>query len=410
MSVIKSLTVAEVKGAKGNGKPYSMYDNSGLVLNVSAVGGKSWVYRYTHPVTRKRQTYTIGRYPDFTLSEARERRDELKRQRARGIDPCEEKKRMREEVMKRYAQTFGHIVESWLAFKKSGNLRPKTIENIERIANSQAVPLFGKIAIHDIDAPMVISALKKYSDRNNTLHRLISTLNEIMNFAVNSGVIKNNPLLKIKSVFNVEGVKSHPALPIDELPMFIRWWESESSEFYKPSLLFLMLTMVRPKEAFEAEWSEFNLDSGVWTIPQERIKTKCEHVVPLSSQAIGILKDMQKIKHGKYVFPSRVAGKPLPRRSISGLISDGPYSGRVTPHGFRAMWSTLLNEEGFNPDVIEAALAHKSDNAIRNIYNRTKYFEQRRIMMQWVGDFMDSARNGIINRQNGRKGLKLVNE
>lgn len=410
MAVMKSLTVADVKGAKGTGKPYSLYDYSGLVLNVSAVGGKSWVYRYTHPVTGKRQTYTIGRYPDFTLSEARERRDELKRLRARGIDPCEEKKKLREDREKLYAQTMKTVVGNWVAFKKGGNLRAKTIENIERIINKQVIPLFGEMSIHDINAPIVISLLKKYEDRNNTLHRLISTLNEIMNYAVNSGIIKINPLQKIKNVFNAERVKSLPALPIDELPGFISWWEAEAPERYKKALLFLMLTMVRPREAFEAEWSEFDLNASIWKIPPTRIKTKCEHVVPLSSQALAIIKEMQKIKHGKYVFPSRIAGKPIPRRSVSGVISDSPYSGKVTPHGFRAMWSTLLNEEGFNPDVIEAALAHKNGNAIRNVYNRSRYIEQRRKMMQWVGDFMDSARCGIINRQNGHKGLKLVNE
>lgn len=408
--IIRSLTVSEVKGAKSTGKPYSLYDGFGLVLYVSAVGGKVWRYRYSHPVTKKRQTFTIGSFPEFTLSEAREKRDELKRLLVRGFDPCEEKKKEKAEKAKKYLQTFQNIAEKWMEFKKSGNLRPKSILNMESIVNNYIIPIFGKTAIHDINAPMVISSLERHADKSNTLMRVISTLNEIMNFSVNSGVINTNPLLNIKNAFNAKKAVSLPALPVDELPAFINWWESSVSVFQRAALVFQILTMVRPNEAFQAEWKEINFDAREWTLPESKIKTKCEHVVPLSSQALMILEEMKKYKKGEYIFQSATKGNPIPRRTISKAISQGPFGGRVTPHGFRSMWSTLLNEEGFNPDVIEAALAHKNGNAIRNIYNRTTYLEQRRIMMQWVGDFLDSARRGVVSRSGGRKGLMVVNE
>lgn len=139
---------------------------------------------------------------------------------------------------------------------------------------------------------------------------------------------------------------------------------------------------------------------------------KChrEHVVPLSSQAIRILRTMQEIKRGRYIFfSSRTKDAPMGKNTINTPIAASKFKGIVTLHGFRSMWSTLLNEEGFNPDVIEAALAHKSGDKIRDIYNRTTYLEQCKIMMQWVGDFFDEARKGVINRSGGKKGLRIVN-
>ncbi|HAK9031831.1 TPA: site-specific integrase [Escherichia coli] len=139
---------------------------------------------------------------------------------------------------------------------------------------------------------------------------------------------------------------------------------------------------------------------------------KCgrEHVVPLSRQAVDILNEMNKIKCGSYIFFSpKNPGKAISSVLRHKCFKDGQFYGIATAHGFRAMWSTLLNEEGFNPDVIEAALAHKSGDAIRDIYNRSKYFEQRKIMMQWIGDFVDDARKGVIRRSGGHQGLKVVN-
>lgn len=273
------------------------------------------------------------------------------------------------------------------------------------------IPLLGDENINHMTAPVVISALKKYEDRPAVLAKLISKLNEIMNYCVNSGVISANPLSKIKKAFAAKRDTPLPALPIEKLPDFLKWWESKGNEAMKNSLLFQMLTMVRPKEAREAHWCEIDLDNKIWTIPADRMKTGREHIVPLSTQALEVIQRMGAIKYGEYIFYS----PKNPRVAISRALRhkyfmEGPFSGMATAHGFRSMWSTLLNEEGFNPDVIEAALAHKNSDVIRGIYNRTNYFEQRKIMMQWVGDFVDNARNGMIQRSDGHQGLRVVNE
>lgn len=408
---VKPLTASEVKSAKPQARDYSMHDGFGLLLYVSKAGGKSWRFRYSHPLTRKRQTYTVGKYPDFTLLEARESRDVLRRLLARGIDPAEYRREKRLEAKNKHLQKFSIIALEWLDFKKSGAIRASTKETIEFILKKHMIPLLGDENINHITAPTVISALKKYEDRPAILAKLISKLNEIMNYCVNSGVITTNPLSKIKKAFAVKKDTPLAALAIDRFPDFLEWWESRENMAMRCSLLFQILTMVRPKEAREARWCEIDFENKIWSIPADRMKGGREHVVPLSIQAIGVIQKMGEIKYGEYVFYST----KNPRVAISRALRhkyfmEGPFAGEATAHGFRSMWSTLLNEEGFNPDVIEAALAHKNSDAIRGIYNRTNYFEQRRIMMQWVGDFVDDARNGIIKRSDGYQGLRVVNE
>ena len=196
---VKPLTVTEVKGMKPREKDYAVYDGFGLLLNVSKAGGKVWRFRYSHPITKKRQTYTIGRFPEFSLAEAREVRDELRRMIARGVDPVTEKKNRKIEMSLKNLQTFEAIANAWFAFKKGSELRKPTLYNIEYEVYKYLVPFFGKYSIEKITAPVAINALDAVSDKNALQKKLISRLNEIMNYAVNCGALKTNPLLKIKT-------------------------------------------------------------------------------------------------------------------------------------------------------------------------------------------------------------------
>lgn len=409
--MIKPLTAAEVKTAKTEGKDISLFDGFGLLLYVTTAGNRIWRFRYSHPITKKRQTYTIGRYPDFTLAEAREVREELRRLLARGIDPIENKKKEKAELEKKHNQSFALIAGNWLELKRKSGLRENSILNIERTINRHLIPLIGKMNVHEIRAPEIITALKSYADRPAQLSIMMDKANAVMNYAINTGVITSNPLLKINNAFPPPTRTPVKALPIEDLPDFIK--TIESSSFHISSLnalLFQIITMVRPREACNAAWSEVDFDTRLWTIPATRMKGKREHVVPLSDQAIEVLERMKSYKCNNYIFFGAVKNKPITASSITRAIHRTSFYGRLTLHGFRSMWSTLLNEEGFNPDVIEAALAHKSGDSLRDTYNRTTYLEQREKMMQWVGDFFDSARRGIIVRSAGNKGLRVVNE
>ncbi|MBL5920621.1 integrase arm-type DNA-binding domain-containing protein [Lelliottia amnigena] len=407
----KPLTITEVKGLKPRAKRYEVFDGRGLLLCVSPAGGKSWRFRYSHPITKIRQTYTIGRFPEFTLAEARERRDELRRMVARGVDPVTEHREEKNAARKKHLQTFGGVVAAWFDIKKESGLRPNTMKTINMLLNKHLIPIFGEKPIHDMSASFAIGELEKISNKPAMLKRTISLLNEVMNYAINCGVINVNPLAKIKAAFPTRQSKAFAALPVSDLHDFIAWWDTINSPTMRYALIFQMLTMTRPTEAREASWAEIDFDARLWTIPAIRMKAKREHIVPLSNQALSVLEEMKKIRRGELVFYSiQNSNNSVSSIRITGLINEGPFAGRVTQHGFRSMWSTLLNEEGFNPDVIEAALAHKGGDAIRAIYNRTTYMEQRKVMMQWVGDFFDDARKGIIRRSGAQKGLRVVNE
>lgn len=410
--LIKPLTYTEVKNARRGDKDYSLHDGFGLLLYVSKAGGKTWRFRYQHPDTKKRQTLTIGRYPEFTLAEAREARDEARRLVAHGIDPNDSKRKSKQEIIRLREQTFKNIASDWLGLYMKGNKRDNTIKTVLRAVNVYLVPVFGSMSIHDIRAENAISALRKYDDRAAQQKKIVQALCLIMDYAVNTGIIQANPLARIHKAMPPMQGKRLKALSVERLPDFLQAWESQS---YHPStingLLFQMLTMTRPNEACGAEWTEIDLDNKLWIIPAKRMKGKREHVVPLSRQAIDIIRRMREFKKGEYVFYGAYRdSKPITNSAITVAINRSEFAKEMTSHGFRSMWSTLLNEWGFNPDVIEAALAHKSGNAIRDVYNRTTYLEQRVIMMQWIGDFVDSARGGVIKRVSGKRGLKLVNE
>lgn len=412
--LIKPLSVAEVKGAKAAGKDYSLHDGFGLLLHVSKAGGKVWRFRYQHPDTKKRQTLTIGPFPEFTLAEAREARDNARRLVVRGIDPNEQKRAKKNERMKRKSQSFGAIAEAWFKVNYSEGKSENTVWSVRKILDKHVLPAIGDVSIHDISASDVINKIKYLEEFPNTLKKSIFVIRNTMDFSVISGVIASNPLGAINKAFKSHQKVPQKMLPLDRLPEFIKAWEGDSSH---PSVInavkFMILTMARPGEAMGARWNEIDMVNKLWVIPPDRMKMRVEHAIPLSEQALFILKEMEKIKKGDFIFYS-------PKRNNVEISKSAPqfvlnkigFFGDLTFHGFRSMWSTLLNEEGFNPDVIEAALAHKSGggDAIRGTYNRAKYLEHRRVMMQYVGDFYDSARKGIIERTNGKRGLKVVNE
>ncbi|HGJ5883633.1 tyrosine-type recombinase/integrase [Arsenophonus sp.] len=410
--LIKPLTSAEVKNAKSTGRDYSIHDGFGLLLYVTKTGFKSWRFRYSHPLTKKRQTLTIGSFPEFTLAEAREEREKARRLVARGIDPNEVKRERHNERIKKQNQTVEMIARDWVSKRLKEDIRENTRISIQRSVFYYVIPLIGHISIHELKAHEVINIYKQYADRPTMLKRIISRTKNIMDHAVNTGIIDYNSLAKLNNAFPSIKGGSVASLSIDELPDFLKFWlNTKSHPSVTYSLFFQMLTMTRPNEANNATWHEINFDNKLWIIPKERMKNKKEHVIPLSCQAIDVLNKMKKIKKGDYIFyGARNFKKPITNGAKLIAINLSQFKKRATPHGFRAMSSTLLNENGFNPDIIEAALSHKSGNAIRDIYNRTTYLEQRRVMMQWLGDFIDSAKNGVINTSTGKKGLRVVNQ
>lgn len=243
-----------------------------------------------------------------------------------------------------------------------------------------------------------------------TVKRTAQLINEVMTYAVNAGLIHANPLSGIREVFRKPKVKHMAALKPHELPELVQTVARANMAVTTKSLIEWQLhTMTRPNEAAGTRWNEIDLDNAVWTIPANRMKMAKEHQVPLTEQTLAILEAVRPISgHREFVFPSiRDPKKPTDAESVNKALSRIGFKGRTTAHGLRSLASTTLNEQGFNADVIEAALAHTDKNAIRKAYNRTSYVEQRKPLMKWWSDHIEQASFGSLS-VTGLRQFKVV--
>nr|ELS4523916.1 integrase arm-type DNA-binding domain-containing protein [Enterobacter hormaechei] len=409
------LTNTEIKSAKATGSDMTMSDGQGLILVVKTSGSKTWRFRYSHPVTGKRQTYTIGKYPAVTLAEARQQRDAAKVLLAQGIDPQENKKAAKLEEERKRLNTFEKVAQDWLEVKMSMPLRDMTRKGIHQVFKKHLIPKFGEYHVNELTPQIVIKALNELQRKGSLtmLHLIVRRLNEIMDYAMNIGLIPANPLAKVGAAFVKPVMNNQPAMKPEELPELFECVRNGRMEYFIKLLFeWQLLTMTRPKEAAGARWADINLEERTWTIPIELMKMKQPHVIPLSKQAIAILEIMQGYSSGRvHVFPSY----KNPQKSIASYTLNTAMrercpglAGRQVSHGLRAIASTTLNAHGFSPDVIEAALAHRTGSAVRAAYNRGAYFEQRVPLMAWWGDYVEAAKNGQVIPIDNNRGLKLV--
>ncbi|MFP4864158.1 tyrosine-type recombinase/integrase [Providencia rettgeri] len=413
VSGLNVLTYTEVAAAKPKEKDYSLGDGGGLLLYIKASGAKIWRFRYTHPLTKKRQTLTIGRFPNITLADARSIRNESSRMVSLGVDPIDERDKQMAMRLLEKSMTFEKVYQQWIVLKRSQKLREKSINDMVKRFRGHLLPLFGKMPVNEITPRVAISAFQKLIEREKLqmLKLCVFDLNSVMNYAVNSGLIEANPVIKIWAALPKPTVQNRPTMRPEELPELMEIVKNGGGEpFIKLLFEWQLLTMVRPSEASNARWSEIDFDTATWKIPPERMKGNREHIVPLSKQAMKILERLNECRRGDIIFYSaKYNNEALNASSVAAFLRrTEQLKGRIVPHGLRALASTTLNELGFSPDVIEAALAHKSGDVMRDTYNRSNYFEQRRIMMSHWGDLVDKAKNGEAIIMDGNRGLRAV--
>ncbi|MDB1124279.1 tyrosine-type recombinase/integrase [Vibrio algarum] len=401
------LTAKEVANAKPKDKAYRLSDGGGLYLHIRKSGSKSWECRYIKPTTRK-PTYTgVGAYPDVSLANARARATDVRKLVSEGIDPQLVKAEQKAKISSEQSNTFKAVAELWRDTKVNLN-GSNTIAGNWRKLELHAFPSIGSIPVTMLTAPMAIAALKplEKKERLETVKRTAQLLNEIMTFAVNFGLVHANPLTGIKEVFRKPKVQHMLALKPEELPELIRIVAKANMAITTKCLIEWQLhTMTRSSEAAGARWEEIDEEKRLWIIPKERMKMKKEHQIPLTEQALAILDVVRPISgHRNYVFPSiRDPKKPTDAESINKALSRIGFKGRTTAHGLRSLASTTLNEQEFNPDVIEAALAHTGKDAIRNAYNRSNYLEQRKPLMKWWSDHIEKASYGSMSITNSHR-------
>ncbi len=393
---IPPLTSTQVKQAKAKDKEYNLADGNGLMLRIKPNGSKIWLFNYYRPFTKKRANLGFGQYPDVTLAKAREKRTESRALLAADIDPQEHKSQYAKAEKDRF--TLLIVYQTWFDVKKT-KIKEKTSKEIKRILELYITPKLGSKPISKLTAPMVIDVIKPIAKagRLETVKRICQRLNNIMVFAVNTGVIGHNPLTGIGKAFEAPTVKNLPTLKPNELPQFMTDLKYANTKLTTRLLIEWQLhTITRASESAGAKWDEINLTDKVWVIPAERMKMKREHIIPLTSKALDILERIKPLSgHKEFIFPSH--NNPLTHTNPSTVnmaIKRMGYKNKLVGHGMRALASTTLNEQAFDHDVIEASLAHVDGNEVRRAYNRTDYLERRRVMMTWWSEHIEKAISG----------------
>ncbi|MFQ2042704.1 tyrosine-type recombinase/integrase [Aeromonas veronii] len=277
----------------------------------------------------------------------------------------------------------------------------RVIESLE----ADAFPELGLVPVTELTAPMMLDTLRKVEKRGatETARRILQRFSAIMRYAIQTGRAKYNPAQDLKGALKATKQEHRPALPRVELPEFYRRLAVEPlNPATRLAFHLLMLTMTRPGEVRFARWAEFDLDRAEWRIPAELMKMRAPHIVPLSRQALAVLDELRQLTgHCELLFPSeRSLTKPISENTLSYAMGRMGYAGIATPHGFRALASTTLNEEGFDPDVIERQLAHAERNKVRAAYHRAEYLDDRRKLLQWLADFYESQKGGNVRPVN----------
>jgi integrase len=396
----KSLSDAAVRNAKPKTKPYKMSDGEGLFLLVTPAGGKYWRLKYFFG--SKEKLLALGVFPEIGLSEARERRAQARKVLATGNDPGEVKKEARRQLLQSQENTLEAVAREWHSNRRhkwTANYAKKTLRRLEL----DIFPRLGTRPIASITAQELLSAIRKIEERGPDLaHRVLQICGQIYSYAVITERAPMNPAASLRGALTPVVKQNHAYIKPNELPEYLQKLEAyDGAQQTKLAMKFLLLTFVRTGELRAAEWTEIDFEKAEWRIPAERMKMREAHIVPLSRQALAILKELKPVhEQWRYVFPNqhKPSGHMSENTILYGLYRMG-YHSKATGHGFRSTASTVLNEHGFPPDVIERQLAHGERNKVRAAYNHAQHLPERRKMMQWWADYLDEiARKAKAHR------------
>jgi integrase len=393
------LSDVKIRNAKPREKQYKLSDSEGLYLLVAPTGGKHWRLKYRFD--GKEKLLALGSYPEISLSEARARRTDARQQIAKGVDPGIVKKAKKAARIDEIQNTFELIAREWHEkFKPSWSESHAhvTITRLER----DIFPWIGKRPISDIKAPELLSVLRRVEERGagETTRRLKIICGQIFRYAIATGRAERDWTLDLKGAL-APVISKHMAAITEpkKIGELLRAIDAYEGAFVtKCALRIAPLVFVRPGELREAEWAEFNLEEALWCIPLDRMKMKEPHIVPLSIQALDILRQLHPLTgDSHYVFPSaRTNSRPMSNNAIlAALRRMGFEKDEMSGHGFRAMARTILDEVlKFRPDIIEHQLAHVVRDPNGRAYNRTTHLDERRKMMQIWADYLDVLKGG----------------
>lgn len=392
------LTDTTLRNAKPKEKAYKLYDEAGLFIQLAPAGGKWWRFKYRFD--GKEKLLSLGTYPDVSLKAARDKRDNARKLLADGVDPGQNRKAAKQSKEANAANSFEVIAREWVA----SHMADKTESHQQRTLRRLEVYLFpwiGSKPITDISAPEILDCIKRIQKQNKleTAHRTLQSAGQVFRYAVQTGRTVRDVTADLKGALPSPTV-THMASFVEpkQVAELLRAIDGFTGTFtVQTALRIAPLIFVRPGELRTAKWADIDLEAGEWRYRVS--KTKTDHLVPLSTQAIALLQDLYPVSgHGEFVFMGgHDPKKPMSEAAINAALKRMGYDTKteITGHGFRAMARTLLHERlNIDPHIIEHQLAHKVPDALGGAYNRTRFIEQRKEMMQAWSDYLDELKNG----------------
>ncbi len=394
------LTDTAIKKLKAGDKPVKVSDERGLYLLVNPSGSKLWRWKYRFD--GKEKVLPVGQYPDISLAQAREAREDARKLLALGNDPMAQRKAKK--IARRLAveDTFAATAKKWWESWKAARSDSHTLYVWRRL-EADIFPAIGARPITEIEAPELVAMMKKIEERGalDIAKRALQTCSQIFRYAIAHGAAKRNPAADIRpsDVLASRKKENYARVDAKELPQLLRKIEVyNGSTITRVAIKLMSMTFVRTKELIGARWAEFDLDAARWDIPSERMKMKTPHIVPLSTQAVTLLRSLHTLTgHSALLFPGeRNHEKPMSNNTILGALDRMGYAGQMTGHGFRGLASTLLHEQGWPHEHIELQLAHQERNQVSASYNHALYLQPRAKMMQAWSDFLDASTAGNV--------------
>lgn len=397
---ITPLSEIKVRTAKPQKDTYKIFDGGGLFLMVTPSGGKLWHFKYRFDGKEKK--LSLGSYPEISLADARQRREEARSQVSHGIDPGALRKAQKQAKTEE-TETFGVIAREWYA-KFVSTWSPGHAEAIRNRMEKDLIPWLGKLPMKEIKVPIVVESLRRIEDRGalETAHRVRTIFGQVCRYALATGRVEHDISTGLKGALPQPPERHHAAITDPkEVGPLLRAIDGYQGQFMvRCALKLAPMLFVRPGELRRAEWAEIDLDAAVWSIPAAKMKMKEPHIVPLCRQAVEILTELKDLTGAsRYVFPStRSFTKPMSENTVNAAIRYLGYDrDTMTGHGFRAMARTILDEVlHVNPYVIEAQLAHKVPDPLGRAYNRTTHLPERLKMMQEWADYLGSLKAGAV--------------
>lgn len=396
MPATNKLTEIQIKNSPARERPYKLFDGGGLFLLVHPNGSRYW--RMSYRYNGKQKILSFGIYPAVSLAAARSARSSAKQILLQGDDAGvvrQQEKQAEKELSEKHFRAVAHSWAENYGGRWSAPHRRQVLKSLE----ADVFPALGDLPLEEITPPMVLAVLRAVEARGalDVASRILQRINGVFRYAIQTGRASYNPAADMRGVLKTRKVHHRSALTRADLPEFFSRLRDYNGEAVTVLALYLVvLTFVRTGELRGALWSEFDLLAREWRIPAGRMKMKAAHIVPLSRQSLALLDILrQHTGHGELLFPSRSnPGQPFSENTLLYALYRLGYHGQATTHGFRALASTILNESGFRPDVIERQLAHSERNKVRAAYHRSEYLEDRRLMMDWWGNYLEES--GLI--------------